>query len=302
MSSSSSSSSSVVLGKYKNKTKVLVLSTRGVLTRQRHLMNDIRELLPHAKKDAKMEKKDSFAELNDVCDVHNCNACLFFEARKRLDLYLWAALVPGGPTARFLVTNIHTMDELKLTGNCLKGSRPFISFDAAFDGAPHLRVYKSLLSQIFGTPKFHPRSKPFFDHVITFSLVDDRIWFRHYQVLHQSVARNKVKRTLVEIGPRFVLQPIRIYARGFSGQILYDNPEYISPNVHRQFERLKAAGKYAERKDATAEREARAPDLVLPPDEVRDVFKQKLDDEQDFASVFGRDFSDDDGDDQDDSE
>jgi ribosome biogenesis protein BRX1 len=30
---------------------------------------------------------------------------------------------PDGPTVKFLVLNVHTMDELKLTGNHLKGSR-----------------------------------------------------------------------------------------------------------------------------------------------------------------------------------
>ena len=29
----------------------------------------------------------------------------------------------------YLYNLVHTMDELKLTGNCLKGSRPILSFD-----------------------------------------------------------------------------------------------------------------------------------------------------------------------------
>lgn len=33
----------------------------------------------------------------------NCTSALFFEGRKRNDLYLWAAKTPGGPTAKFLV-------------------------------------------------------------------------------------------------------------------------------------------------------------------------------------------------------
>lgn len=52
-----------------------------------------------------------------------CSAVLFFEARKREDLYLWMSKCPAGPAAKFLVQNVHTMDELKLTGNHLKGSR-----------------------------------------------------------------------------------------------------------------------------------------------------------------------------------
>lgn len=39
-----------------------------------------------------------------------------------------------------------------------------------------------LLAQVFATPKRHHKSKPFFDHVISFSLADGRIWLRNYQV------------------------------------------------------------------------------------------------------------------------
>ena len=45
------------------------------------------------------------------------------------------------------------MEELHFTGNCLKGSRPILSFDAAFDKEPHLRVIKELFLHIFGVPK-----------------------------------------------------------------------------------------------------------------------------------------------------
>ena len=33
--------------------------------------------------------------------------------------------------------NVHTMDELKLTGNSMLGSRPLLNFDAKFDQTPH---------------------------------------------------------------------------------------------------------------------------------------------------------------------
>ena len=37
--------------------RVLVLSSRGLNARDRHLMEDVRALLPHAKKDAKLDTK-----------------------------------------------------------------------------------------------------------------------------------------------------------------------------------------------------------------------------------------------------
>lgn len=52
----------------------------------------------------------------------------------------------------------------------------------AFDEQPHLQMLKELFTQIFATPKRHHKSKPFFDHVISFSYADNRIWFRNYQV------------------------------------------------------------------------------------------------------------------------
>lgn len=38
---------------------------------------------------------------------------------------------------------------------------------------------------------------------------------------------------LVEIGPRFVLCPIRIFAGSFGGPTLYQNPDFVSPNFVR---------------------------------------------------------------------
>jgi ribosome biogenesis protein BRX1 len=40
------------------------------------------------------------------------------------------------------------MEELHFTGNCLKGSRPILSFDSSFDSEPHLRVIKELFLHI----------------------------------------------------------------------------------------------------------------------------------------------------------
>lgn len=52
----------------------------------------------------------------------------------------------------------------------------------AFDNQPHFQLLKEMLAQAFATPKRHHKSKPFFDHVISFSIADGRIWMRNYQV------------------------------------------------------------------------------------------------------------------------
>lgn len=35
-----------------------------------------------------------------------------------------------------------------MTGNCLKGSRPIVVFDKAFDESPHLMVIREVLSNV----------------------------------------------------------------------------------------------------------------------------------------------------------
>lgn len=41
------------------------------------------------------------------------------------------------------------------------------------------------LVQTFATPRYHPKSQPFVDHVFTFTIAENRIWFRNYQVTSQ---------------------------------------------------------------------------------------------------------------------
>jgi ribosome biogenesis protein BRX1 len=58
------------------------------------------------------------------------------------------------------------MEELNFIGNALKGSRPILSFDAAFEKQAHLRVMKELFTHIFGVPRSSRKVKPFVDHVM----------------------------------------------------------------------------------------------------------------------------------------
>ncbi|KAM9840895.1 ribosome biogenesis protein BRX1 homolog [Aulostomus maculatus] len=230
----------VSMGKWTNKERVLIFSSRGINFRTRHLMQDLRTILPHSKADTKMDRKDKLFVVNEVCEIKNCNKCLFFEAKKKQDLYMWIANSPHGPSAKFLVQNIHTLAELKMTGNCLKGSRPLLSFDPTFDSEPHYALLKELFIQTFSTPRYHPKSQPFVDHVITFAIADNRIWFRNYQIIEEDAS-------LVEIGPRFVLNLIKLFQGSFGGPTLFENPNFLSPNVHRREIRLAAAARVREK-------------------------------------------------------
>jgi ribosome biogenesis protein BRX1 len=90
---------------YVNKQKTLVLSSRGITHRYRHLMMDILALLPHARKDSKLDTKQKLYVLNEIADMKDCTNCIFFEVRKGTDLYLWFAKVPNGPSIKFHVLN-----------------------------------------------------------------------------------------------------------------------------------------------------------------------------------------------------
>ncbi|PIO61437.1 brix domain protein [Teladorsagia circumcincta] len=132
-----------------NRERVLVLCSRGADVRTRHLMNDIKVLLPHAKGDSKLDRQKSLVVINEIAEMKNCTKVLYFESRKHKDVYLWMSNVDNGPSVKFLVHNMHTMMEMKLSGNCLKASRPILSFDSRFDEEPHLTLIKHALMQVF---------------------------------------------------------------------------------------------------------------------------------------------------------
>ncbi|KAG0309799.1 Ribosome biogenesis protein brx1 [Dissophora globulifera] len=263
---------------FKNKQRVLLLSSRGINSRHRHLLTDLENLLPHGKKDAKLDSKSKLYIINELADLNNCNNCVFFEVRKRQDLYMWISKTPNGPSMKFHIQNIHTMEELKMTGNCLKGSRHILSFDKNFESSPHWQLMKELFTQVFGIPKTSRRIKPFIDHVISFSIVDNRVWFRNYQItekpLEHRSATDTTDLTLVEIGPRFVMNPIRTFDGSFGGQTAFENPEFVSPNVARSNIKNAKAGRYKSRMDAIAQKDERLKEAEMPEDplEEKNVF------------------------------
>ncbi len=160
---------------YVNKQRVLIVASRGITARHRHLLEDFKLLIPHHKKDSKLDCKNDIQAVNEIAEMKSCNQVLYLETRKHQDLFMYLGRSPNGPSAKFQVVNVHTMDELKLTGNCMLGSRPLLNFDAGFDRAPHLQIFKNLLRDAFGTPLGHPKSKPFNDRIMSFYLVKNNI-------------------------------------------------------------------------------------------------------------------------------
>lgn len=289
----------------KNRQRVLILTSRGVTYRHRHLLNDLYSLLPHGRKDAKLDTKTKLYQLNELAELYNCNNVMFFEARKGKDLYIWMSKAPNGPTVKmhlqnrtfclFLTCNeallirliVHTMSELHFPGNCLKGSRPILSFDSTFTSQPHLLVIKELLTHIFGVPQGARKTKPFVDHVMGFTIADGKVWIRCFQISESDVSKGEVvaangnngtskptankstkrsdetKISLVEIGPRFVLTPIVILEGSFGGPVIFENKEFVSPNQIRSELRLGKAGRYNRRSEQGLETKNKRGDLGL---------------------------------------
>ncbi|XP_054713810.1 ribosome biogenesis protein BRX1 homolog [Uloborus diversus] len=264
--SKESESGQVKKPRWVNKQRVLVFASRGISFRDRHLMNNLRTLMPHSKPESKMEKKGPLHHINEICEMKNCNNCIYFENKKHKDLYMWISKVPNGPSAKFLIENVHTMEELKLTGNCLKGSRPVLSFDKAFDSQPHLALLKEVFTQIFGTPKNHPKSQPFIDHVFNFTFLDNRIWFRNYQIEEDGGS-------LVEIGPRFVMNLIKIFDGSFCGSVLYSNTNYVTPSAHRRNLKKEAISRYKQKFDSKRLLAMRRPEESFKTDPYDEIFK-----------------------------
>jgi ribosome biogenesis protein BRX1 len=261
--------------RWRNKQRTLVLTSRGTTSQFRHVMEDLRRFMPHHKTEPKFEKKSTFRELAEVCELKSCNNCIYFEARKKKDLYMWIARTPNGPSIKFQVHNIHTLAEIRYSGNCLKGSRPLVTFDKSFDKDPFLSVMKELLMQAFGTPRNHPHSKPFTDHVISFFHSDHKIFFRHYQIAPFTDADrdDPEKQSLTEIGPRFVMDPIRMLSGAWSGACIYENPHYMSPTALRVAAKAAMGRKYTARVADKRGRELHEEENQLSEDELLDVFK-----------------------------
>lgn len=181
------------------------------------------------------------------------------------------------------------MEELHFTGNCLKGSRPVLSFDGAFDTDPYLQVIRELFLHTFGVPQGARKSKPFVDHVMGFTYLDGKIWVRNYQISEteasdkaaesdEAEAAEKAKQkkskagtkdtdiSLVEIGPRFVLTPIVIQEGSFGGPLIYENRQFVSPNQIRADLRRERMVKHSARSEQTVERVAKRKELGLRAD------------------------------------
>ena len=98
---------------------------------------------------------------------------------------------------------------------------------------------------------------------------------RHYQAVPPLNPGKGERDSLVEIGPRFALTPIRILSGSFKGETLYNSETYKSPNLKRRELKLEKArrtrGVVAQKEKRRERIQAKGYDL-LPENELADVF------------------------------
>lgn len=226
------------------KHRVMLLGSRGINARHRHLLDDLHALLPHSRKESKFDPQRTLFELNELAELNGASHCLYFEHRRPQELFWWIAATPSGPSARFHVQSIETLQETGLTGNHMRGTRPILSFDSAFMELEQGPVWRSLLESIFGPPsQGEKRVRPHHDHLLHFSWADDRIWVRNYAI-HRS---SEQEEQLEEVGPRFVLHPVVVLAGAFSGQQLWKNPNFRPAAEIRQQAEAQQSASYRQR-------------------------------------------------------
>lgn len=63
---------------------------------------------------------------------------------------------------------------------------------------------------------------------MSFSFTDGKVWCRNFQI----IADDDGETSLSEIGPRFVLAPVKIFEGSFCGATVFENPEWVSPTAN----------------------------------------------------------------------
>jgi len=65
----------------------------------------------------------------------------------------------------------------------MKGSRPILTFDSVFDQREELKLLKCLFTDVFGTPRGHPKSKAFVDRVMGFYYADGKVCLNSFRCM-----------------------------------------------------------------------------------------------------------------------
>ncbi|SCM04179.1 ribosome biogenesis protein BRX1 homolog, putative [Plasmodium chabaudi adami] len=243
---------------WKMRQKVLIVRSPLKKKNCQSFIDNLKLLLPHHKMESKWSKKEKKIDLSNICYSSNCSNLIFFDIKRNRHC-LWICRNRTGPSLYFEILDYIPLHSLAFPGNCLLYSRPLLIFSKLFDELEHLKLIKEMFIQVFGTPKYHPLSKPFYDHCYNFYYIKDLIYFRHYQILPTTLAdsNNINKQKLVEIGPQFTLHIIKIFDKFFKGNVIYENLKYkncetpkqkkIKQNIKKKFTSIKKKKSYMNR-------------------------------------------------------
>lgn len=89
---------------------------------------------------------------------------------------------------------------------------------------------------------------------------------RNYQIVDKSDREDGKSTNLVEIGPRMVLIPIRIFSGSLGGATLYQNPAFVNPNEERSQFKKRKGDRFTERVQHNASKKEMDIAMALPKD------------------------------------
>ena len=238
----------------------MIVGNKGMIHATAEILDDVRKCIPHAKKDVKITQED-FKEMKEIASDMHCDTVALFETKHHLEPYLWLADAANGPTICFFMEEGKSIYDLGLVGNPMKGSRPLLFFDPAFDKTNVLKLSRNLLQRLFEVPFNDKHSKPFVDRTMSFFTEDNKIIIRHYQIQWDTDPTR-----LVEVGPRITLVPIFILADVFRGHKIWKNATWESPTAQRRDERKQSALAKQRNRDRDYENEVRLGKIEKPVD------------------------------------
>jgi len=229
-----------MIGSKSKRSKSLMVASRNQTSHSRFLMKNIFEsLVPNIKQESKVDPNHDMDEIGDMLEMNACTQGAYFKVVKGREYYLWLFTANNGPSIKFQLLNIHTIEEMKTLGNALQFSRPVLSFSSEFSDSecPERIFIARMLSRFFAVPMHDQRAKPFCDRSYHFSWKGRNIiHFRHYQIspFSDRDENDPNRLELTEIGPRFDLQPVAIFTNAMYGSTIWRNAKYLSPVALRK--------------------------------------------------------------------
>lgn len=183
----------------------LVLSGRGVSNRLRHLHSDMLSLIPHSKKDQKVDTRKDIRLLKELAELSSCAHIVLLESRNECD-YLWLSSHVNGPTIRLGMTSFSTLEELGLLGNFFKNTRFVLSTSV------HESTESALLIQVL-CGIFNSSDNSSSDKIISL--------YEHSGILYLRFFHVNGGESALEVGPRMELCIDLIMKNCFSGEIIF---------------------------------------------------------------------------------